>query len=85
LPRREKGTAEKVMKEEKKKFAILQGKKQCGRRIIFKSIKGCKHPLIASGATTIGSTWRTPDELAQNNYSWNIEKTVYLSLYPKIF
>jgi hypothetical protein len=27
LPRREKGTAEKVIKEEKKKFAILQGKK----------------------------------------------------------
>jgi hypothetical protein len=42
--RREKGTAEKYIKEEKKKFAILQRKKA-----IFESIKGCKHPPYSLG------------------------------------
>jgi hypothetical protein len=30
---------------------------------ILESIKGWKHPLIASGATTIGSARRAPDEI----------------------
>jgi hypothetical protein len=51
----------------------------------IESLKGCKHPLIASGATTIGSAWRAPDKLAQEYYSWEDGKTIYLSLYPKNF
>jgi hypothetical protein len=30
--------------------------------IDFEPIKGCNHPLIASGATPIGSADRAPDE-----------------------
>jgi hypothetical protein len=33
-PRREKGTTEKYMKEEKKRFAILQEKKRCRRKYL---------------------------------------------------
>jgi hypothetical protein len=29
----------------------------------FEPIKGCKHPLIASGATPFGSTDRAPDDV----------------------
>jgi hypothetical protein len=36
--------------------------KSCAKEI-FESIKGCKHPLIASGATTIRSAGRTPDKI----------------------
>jgi hypothetical protein len=32
---------------------------------ILESITGCKHPLIASGATTIGSARRTPNETSK--------------------
>jgi hypothetical protein len=31
--------------------------------IDFEPIKGCKHPLIAPGATPIGSASRAPDEI----------------------
>jgi hypothetical protein len=31
----------------------------------FKPIKGCKHPLIVSGATPIGSASRAPDEVSK--------------------
>jgi hypothetical protein len=31
--------------------------------IDFEPIKGCKYPLIASGATPIGSAGRAPDEI----------------------
>jgi hypothetical protein len=62
--RREKGAAEKYVKEEKKKFAILQEKIAMQKKV-FEAIKGYKHPLIASGATTIGSARRAPDELTQ--------------------
>jgi hypothetical protein len=34
---------------------------------ILESIIGCKHPLIASGATTIGSSRRALDEIKQKN------------------
>jgi hypothetical protein len=34
---------------------------------ILESITGCKHPLISSGATTIGSARRAPNEIKQNN------------------
>jgi hypothetical protein len=34
---------------------------------ILESIKGCKHPLIASGATNIGSARRAPDEIKPKN------------------
>jgi hypothetical protein len=37
-------------------------KKSCVKKI-FEHINGCKHPLIASGATPIGSTGRAPDEI----------------------
>jgi hypothetical protein len=30
---------------------------------ILESIKGCKHPLIASGATTMGVARRAPNKL----------------------
>jgi hypothetical protein len=30
--------------------------------IDFEPIKGCKHPLITSGATPIGSAGRAPEE-----------------------
>jgi hypothetical protein len=34
---------------------------------ILESITGCKHPLIASGATTIGSARRAPEKIKQKN------------------
>jgi hypothetical protein len=34
LPRREKGLAKKYIKEEKKRFAILQEKKRCRRKYL---------------------------------------------------
>jgi hypothetical protein len=37
-------------------------RKSCAKKI-FESIKGCKYPLIASGATTIGSADRAPDKI----------------------
>jgi hypothetical protein len=37
-------------------------KKSCVKEI-FESIKGCKHRLIASGATPIWSAGRAPDEI----------------------
>jgi hypothetical protein len=55
-------------KKERNSGEIYKGRKEEIRnpsRKKFESIKGCKHPLIASGATTIGSARRTPDELTQ--------------------
>jgi hypothetical protein len=36
--------------------------KRCANEI-FESIKGCKNPLIASGATPIRSAGRAPDKI----------------------
>jgi hypothetical protein len=43
-----------------KKNLINSTKKSCAKEI-FESIISCKHPLTASGATTIGSASRAPD------------------------
>jgi hypothetical protein len=32
------------------------------KKLSFQSVIGCKHPIIASGATPIGSAERAPDE-----------------------
>jgi hypothetical protein len=32
------------------------------KKVYFEPIIGCKHPIIASGATPIGSTEHAPDE-----------------------
>jgi hypothetical protein len=60
--RKEKGRAEKYIKEEKKNPPKNQKAMQ---KKIFESIKGCKHPLIASVATTIGSAKSAPNKLTQ--------------------
>jgi hypothetical protein len=52
---------------------------------IFESIKGCKHPFIASGATPIGSAGCAPDEIKVRRRSRKEEKAISLSLYSKIF
>jgi hypothetical protein len=53
-------------KEPEKKDLINSTKKSCTKEI-FESITGCKHPLIASGATTIGSSSRTPNKINTKN------------------
>jgi hypothetical protein len=69
-----------VKTEEENLFMELKKEKVVQRRhLIFEPIKGCKHPFIASGATSIGSAGRAPDEIKRE------EKTIFLSLYPKIF
>jgi hypothetical protein len=70
--------------EEKERFIIFQGKKVMEKKIL-ESIKGYKHPLIASGATTIGSARRAPDEIITKISSYSIlepilEKTFNYSL-----
>jgi hypothetical protein len=70
--------------EEKERFIIFQGKKVMEKKIL-ESIKGCKHPLIASGATTLGSARRAPDEIITKISSYSIlepilEKTFNYSL-----
>jgi uncharacterized protein Yka (UPF0111/DUF47 family) len=45
-----------------KKDSINSEKKSCTKEI-FESITGCKHPLIASGATPIRSASLAPDEI----------------------
>jgi hypothetical protein len=45
-----------------KKNLVNSTKKSCTKEI-FESIIGCKHPLIASGATPIESASRAPDEI----------------------
>jgi hypothetical protein len=47
----------------KEKFIQFQKEKKSCVKEIFESIKGCKHPLIASRATPIGSTGCAPDEI----------------------
>jgi hypothetical protein len=68
---KKKGTEEKYIKEEKERLLILQGKKVTPKKIL-ESIKGCKHPLIASGATTIRSARRAPDEIITKISSYSI-------------
>jgi hypothetical protein len=46
----------------KKKDSIKYKKKSCPKEI-FEFITGCKHPLIASGATTIGRASSAPDKI----------------------
>jgi hypothetical protein len=48
------------------RFIKVSKKKSCVKEIL-ESINGCKHPLIASGATPIGSAGRTPDENQSKN------------------
>jgi hypothetical protein len=55
-------------------------------------IKGCKHPLIASGATPIGSAGRAPDEESKEENEIQTclcrkmtNKARLLSLYSKKF
>jgi hypothetical protein len=45
-------------------YKVSKGKKKksCVKKI-FEPIKGCKHSLIASGATPIESAGRAPDEI----------------------
>jgi hypothetical protein len=38
---------------------------------IFEPIKGYKHPLIASGATPIGSAGRAPNEIKNKKMNLN--------------
>jgi hypothetical protein len=58
-------------------------KKSCTKKTFdFEPIKGCRHPFIASGATPIGIAGRTPDEIETRRRE---EKTIFLSLYSKIF
>jgi hypothetical protein len=54
--------------EEKRNNRKVKEVYRCARKIIWEeealeSIIGCKHPLIASGAITIGSARRAPDEI----------------------
>jgi hypothetical protein len=53
-------------KAQRKKEDLLSFKnnnnKSCAKEI-FESIKGCRHPLIASGATPIGSAGRAPKKI----------------------
>jgi hypothetical protein len=48
--------------KEKDRFIIIQEKEVVQKKYL--SITGCKHPLIASGATTIGSASHAPDEIS---------------------
>jgi hypothetical protein len=62
---RENGHAMKSKKDRRRIYLFIKFQmknKSCVKKI-FKPIKGCKHPLIASGATPIGSTCRAPDEI----------------------
>jgi hypothetical protein len=43
-------------------YKVLEEKEKLCEEI-FEPIKDCKHPLIASGATPIGSACRVPDEI----------------------
>jgi hypothetical protein len=52
----------KVGKTMEKKGLLSFRKPSCAKEI-FECMNGCKHPLIASGATTIGSAGRTPDKI----------------------
>jgi hypothetical protein len=63
-------------------FIKISKKKSCAKEI-FESINGCKHPLIASGATPIRIAGRAPEKSKQEQRSWKDEKTIYLSLYSK--
>jgi hypothetical protein len=58
----------------------------------FEPIKGCKHPLIVSWATSIGSASRASDEVLKrgrrNAYLFfrkMMNKAILLSLYSKKF
>jgi hypothetical protein len=50
-------------------YGVLKGKeKLCEEDMwFFEHIKGCKHPLIALGATLIGSAGRAPDEIERRS------------------
>jgi hypothetical protein len=70
LPKRKKGTEEKYIKE--KREIINPSRKKVTPKKILESIKGCKHPLIASAATTIESARRAPDEIITKISSYSI-------------
>jgi hypothetical protein len=53
---------EKKERRKAKEVYCYARKKSCAEEIL-ESIIGCKHPLIASGATTIGSARHAPDEI----------------------
>jgi hypothetical protein len=53
-----------VEKYKGKRLIQYHSKKRSCAEEILESITGCKHPLIASGATTIGSTGRAPDKIS---------------------
>jgi hypothetical protein len=59
---REKDHMVKHKKDGRRIFKVSKGKKSYVKKI-FEPIKGCKHPLIASGATPIGSAGRATDEI----------------------
>jgi hypothetical protein len=48
--------------KDRRKIYLVSRKNGCAKEI-FESIKGCKHPLIASGATPIESASHAPDEI----------------------
>jgi hypothetical protein len=64
-------------------FIQFQKEKKRYVKEIFESIIGCKHPLIASGATPIGSAGREPNEAKASKRSQKEEKAISLSLYSK--
>jgi hypothetical protein len=53
----------KIKKDRRRIYLFFQKEKKSCVKEIFESIKGCKHPLIASGATPIESVGSTPDEM----------------------
>jgi hypothetical protein len=46
----------------RRKIYSVKKERSCAKEI-FESTKGCKHPLIASGATSIGSAGRAPNKI----------------------
>jgi hypothetical protein len=70
----------KVKREKGNLFIKFQKEKKSYVKKIFEPIKGCKHPLIVSGATPIGSAGRAPDEIKTIRRRKE-EKTISLSLY----
>jgi hypothetical protein len=75
----------KSKKDRRRIYLVSRGKIKSCVKEIFKSIKGCEHPHIASGATPIGSAGRAPDEIKASRRSLKEEKAISLSLYSKNF
>jgi hypothetical protein len=63
IKEREKYHMVKNKKDGRRIFKVSKGKKKSCVKKIFEPIKGCKHPLIASGTTPIGSAGCAPDEI----------------------